>query len=223
MSEPITKSDLKDLIEAVKAGDHPHNNYYNLPPYDQLQRLQSGPVTGVINSALFWIGALATVLTFVGVLLYAIYSNDSDSKDQRINSNTLAISNIQKTQSDTNNLIIEMQGNQERITAQIERNADTLSDISKQYNDMRLTRFTDKDGDALGNEVNEKIRNVEAEFIRENTELKNELRNLETSIEGLRMMKTVVEDNKSELNRRSNFMEDMRDRVKTLENKQGIN
>ena len=216
MSESLTKNDIKDLLKEMRAEDMGHNNYYNVPPYAPATR---GEVTGVINSALFWIGALATVLTFVGILIYAIYSKDSDSKDSRINSNTLAISNIQKAATETNNLIIEMQGNQERITKQIDNNARTLDEINRNYNDMRMTRFTDKDGDGLKGEVEERIRGIQGEFIRENTEIKNEIRSIEQSLEELRLLKSSVLDNKSELNRRESFMDDIKDRVKTLENK----
>ena len=112
-----------------------------------------------------------------------------------------------------------MQGNQERITKQIDNNARTLDEINRNYNDMRMTRFTDKDGDGLKGEVEERIRGIQGEFIRENTEIKNEIRSIEQSLEELRLLKSSVLDNKSELNRRESFMDDIKDRVKTLENK----
>lgn len=196
MSESIKKEDLREILRTLKAEEMGHNNYYNVPPYPPHKE-----VSNVINSALFWIGALATVLTFVGILIYSIYSGDSQNKDQRINSNTLAITSIQKTQTETNNLVIEMQGNQERITQQIDKNARTLEDINRQYNDMRLSRFSDKDGKALDTELSEKVRAVQSEFIRENIEIKNELRGFERSIEDFRNLK---------------------DRINALENKTGV-
>lgn len=213
--ESFTKDDLKDVLREIKSEAGPHNTYYqNASP-----RPVQGEVTSVINSAIFWVGTLATVLAFVGVLMYMIYAKDSTSKEDRIDSNTNAIEAIQETQNKTNNLIGSMQNTQERIAKQIEKNADKLETIDDHYDSLQGSRFTDKDGEDLGDDLDNGIRAVREEVLREITEIKADLRGMDKDIDDFRMLTSKVEDNKSELMRRNDFMDDIKARITTLESK----
>ena len=214
MADNITKDDLKAVFLEMKREDMGHNNYYNVPPGE--------PVTKAINNPLVWISGYTVLLGFLGVLVFSIYSNDKEAQAGRISSNTEAVKEVQATQAQTNNLIIKMQSNQERIASQIEKNGLTLDEYRRNANIIASSRFTDSDGDSLSKALNDSLDDARTEFLREIGDIKNDIRNLENNIDELEMIKVDVMDNKNQLSRWGNFYESMGDRVRILENKIGV-
>jgi chromosome segregation ATPase len=222
MANGITKDDLKEVLHEVRREDMGHNNYYNVPPGE--------PVTKAINNPMVWISGYAVILGFLGVLIYAIYTSDKNTQNGKIDGNTELIKEIQETQKENqsaqdaqNDLIIKMQGNQERIAEQIEKNGETLEDMRENASDIRGSRFTDKDGANLKDELEAYIRDMRDELIKDITNLQADQRALDTKFdhekEELTLLKSRVQRNEDELDDRSNFIEDMKERVKTLEMK----
>jgi len=213
MSNGITKDDLLAIMKEVHKEDMGHNNFYNVPP--------TGEVTKAINNPLMWISGYTVLLGFLGVLVYSIYSNDRESQAGKIIENTNTIKEISVSQDKTNDLIIKMQGNQERIAKQIEKNGDVLDNIREHNADVKTTRFTDKEGDELKDDLREFVRDFREEFLKEITETQGEVRTLDQKLdkdeEDLTLMKSRLQRVEDELDDLSPFMEDIKDRIKTLE------
>lgn len=220
MSDSITKDDLKAFFLEMKKEDMGHNNYYNVPPAE--------PVTKAINNPLVWISGYTVLLGFLGVLIYAIYTSDKDTQNNRIDGNTALIQEVQEgqekaqeSQAKTNQVIIEMQGNQERIAKQIEKNGETLDDIKEEAADVKTTRFTDKEGGILKDDIEDEIKDLREEVFKEITELQANDRSLDNDLDSAKdeitLLKGRVQRAEDSLTDRTGFMDDMKDRVKTLE------
>ena len=224
MADGITKDDLRDILIEVRREDMGHNNYYNVPP--------GGEVTKAINNPLVWISGYTVLLGFLGVLIYAIYTSDKDTQNGRIEGNTALIKEVQEgqekaqeAQDKTNQVIVKMQGNQERIAKQIEKNGQTLDDMKKDAADIKTTRFTDKEGGDLKDDLEDEIEDLREELLKEVSDIQNNERSIENELDALidsmNLLKGQVQRNKDQLDDRSLFIEDTKDRIKALEMTKG--
>lgn len=164
--------------------------------------IRQGPVTGVVNNPMTWISLCGLAVIALGSLIYTIYSTDSKAIHDRILTNTAAIEKIQKTNVETQNVVLKMQAIQEQIGVQIGKLAESLEQSNRRMQSMELTRFTDKDGE---------------NFNRAMTDIKTDIKGIQNEIVDLKLLKSVVLDNQSELKDRRNFMDDVNARLRTLE------
>lgn len=174
-------------------------------------------VTAAANNPMTWLTIAGTILFFCGTILYQLYSKNNDAINKEIRINRQTIEKVQNSLSDSQAMVLQMQTNQQIISAQIKENAIKMDSMAANINQINMTRFEEKDGRAIKDDLMDRFKADNNEIVREMTEIKNELRSVEKEVQDLNYLKQVVQQNASELKTRTNFMEDMSKRMREVE------
>jgi len=175
-------------------------------------RANQGSVSKALENPWTWIGFITVLGGFIAILVYNTYRSDADSLSGRIKSNTQAIAEIQAIQRETATLVLKMQGNQETISRQIESNANKLDRIGQNYDGLLNSRFTTDDGDRLYKEVQDFAQRHAENILREFTEMKSDVKTLESKVDELRFMESRV-------NQVNDTMKELKTKVDSTENR----
>lgn len=169
------------------------------------------PVTRAIENPLTWIFILVSLGAFALSLMYMIYSSDNERKDSIIQNNSVALSENQKNILATGQVVLKLQANQEQISRQIEKNALKIESMSKDIETVKLTRFTEQDGERYYNDIKRTLTESSDAMQRQFAEFTTELKGVKADVADLKYMKNIVEhntmaskDNEKSLNEISN-------------------